>query len=1510
MTSPSGQGLSFSSIILPRLKAQFENSGQASNSVSKSPTNAAAAIERDVLFLVARFLSGSKLRRTFDTLREELSEFEPGTPPSEQEFLLPTRVDWTGRRHHQTYEELANKNPHITASHLPQLIERLTAIAGQTSCHSWLGSQKSLLGIGLGSLCTNLDGVHRKSPDERRRDQPPPFQIRDMELSQLPRPRADKPLRIFYRRFETMLTTRGHMAAAYNLLWDRTGTTFFTGGDDSLVKVWCAQSGLLMRTLRGHATFLEENGQPVEHHFIADMAINEENTMLATASSDGTVHVWNVQTWDPVICLQIRKSISRIMFSPSPVDDNQCLIVGSKDGKTRVYRWIPHRQTFDPKPIILQTHDKRIDQVDTLAFNRTGTRFVVGGTDGLIYLYKIIPKSWAPIDPFQQQALAEDGDERFTCTLLSRLEASSLDYQDKPKKQTNICVKELKFSHSGDRFISGCADGTAMIWQPDTVTKAWIGQKLLPAEDQQRSAAPQKVPADRQNHDSASDVTSAEPSQGVNGGPNVMSNGAPNGIPYLDPQSALVNISIPPSVSDNSEASSGAPVVMDGIPLGGGSVNIGVTVQTNETPIPVIPPQEGVTEVEEIPGITALCWSLDDSRVITIMADRLVRVWDSYTGELLHTVKGHTNPAWILDCHPKDTRVVLSAGHDGKLIIWDIIAGRELKSFEFDDALLEASFSLDGDTIAAVDLIGQTHLLGAGKDSSDYTRNYDQFFPSDFTMVRLQPDGSLLDVQNNVAPHLVRQGNLVDIRQSPYFIDYPALRHRHKLDRSLPIDHDYIVEEREVKLLLIDEERRSVPFEQENAWTEEKNKKRRRARTAANTSWEPDLELLEALNTQDPIIPLPQSSGDEYTGEEEESAEDNDWADGSDISVSADDDNFVVDDDDDVGGSNIRRKRKSPKKGSGAGRKRRKRQRASDDEEDMARSSRRKARVSSYKEDVNDDDDDYLASEDEDDDDDNNDDDHRDVQRVDKGKRAANAKTSERSRRVKATKKKAVPLPAAITVPSEWVSMVEPKRTPYLPQIGDMVAYVKKGHIQFLEQAVDKGVAIQFDVDDSRPEVVFGEVDKLSFYPGDPVTCSVSLHVHEDETNRGNLLPTRKTLKPVLKGGRKDVLKVHFWDLEGCSDFIILFDNYVNAMHGFWKEGDEVLADYSDGLYQGRIERVLHQESPWCKFLVRWEEAPFDTEAMSAWELHRPDADHDEIPEERLNGEEMSRICEILLEWKNRDDMALFIEEVPYEDYPTYLVVNPYPMFLDRIIQRLGNAFYRKVEAVAWDVDVMIQNAKRFNEQGSAPYSFAENILPQLRDEIMGDTLSRNNRKWSISSAPSTHDKKPPKLKLVVRGSAASDSDEFNLDEGDRDVLFGSVGTSASHMKTPNQKRKRVIDDEDDDEDEYRESGEAEGSEEGSDEDEDAVGSSEESDGVDYQKRPSPKRRRSQLNDDDSEYQRSPRKRNTTRTRRESINDVVQLPSPPANDGPSTAKKVRGRRKARRVEDSSDSDWP
>jgi WD40 repeat protein len=46
----------------------------------------------------------------------------------------------------------------------------------------------------------------------------------------------------------------------------------------------------------------------------------------------------------------------------------------------------------------------------------------------------------------------------------------------------------------------------------------------------------------------------------------------------------------------------------------------------------------------------------------------------------VHTLRGHTNSVYVLDSHPVDPRIIVSAGYDGRVTFWDINKGEAVQS--------------------------------------------------------------------------------------------------------------------------------------------------------------------------------------------------------------------------------------------------------------------------------------------------------------------------------------------------------------------------------------------------------------------------------------------------------------------------------------------------------------------------------------------------------------------------------------------------------------------------------------------------------------------------------------------------------------------------------------------------------------------------------------------------------------------------------------------------------------
>ncbi|XP_043242655.1 PH-interacting protein-like [Amphibalanus amphitrite] len=166
-------------------------------------------------------------------------------------------------------------------------------------------------------------------------------------------------------------------------------------------------------------------------------------------------------------------------------------------------------------------------------------------------------------------------------------------------------------------------------------------------------------------------------------------------------------------------------------------------------------------------------WTTDDAYVVTTVSDTSLRVWEATTGRLLHVLAGHTDEVFVVESHPKEPRLVLTAGHDGRLFIWDVWSGVALTSFfnhiegEGHGGLFDARWSPCGLFIAATDSHG--HLSHFGVSGNDqFTRvPYEQFFHTDYRPLMRDARHQVLDEQTQMAPHLLPPPLLVDRDGNP-----------------------------------------------------------------------------------------------------------------------------------------------------------------------------------------------------------------------------------------------------------------------------------------------------------------------------------------------------------------------------------------------------------------------------------------------------------------------------------------------------------------------------------------------------------------------------------------------------------------------------------------------------------------------------------------------------------------------------------------------------------------------
>lgn len=131
------------------------------------------------------------------------------------------------------------------------------------------------------------------------------------------------------------------------------------------------------------------------------------------------------------------------------------------------------------------------------------------------------------------------------------------------------------------------------------------------------------------------------------------------------------------------------------------------------------------TEVEDLRKlkVTMVAWDVSDTWIITAVSDYKLKVWTAEDGELYKLLSGHSDEIYVLESHPRDPHIVLSAGHDGQLYVWNILQGKSVVHFTNNiegqgyGAVFDAKWSPCGNTIAASDSHGHILIFGFGSGS-------------------------------------------------------------------------------------------------------------------------------------------------------------------------------------------------------------------------------------------------------------------------------------------------------------------------------------------------------------------------------------------------------------------------------------------------------------------------------------------------------------------------------------------------------------------------------------------------------------------------------------------------------------------------------------------------------------------------------------------------------------------------------------------------------------------------
>ncbi|OXB74897.1 UNVERIFIED_CONTAM: hypothetical protein H355_009641 [Colinus virginianus] len=360
-------------------------------------------LEAELYYLIARFLQSGPCKKSAQVLVEELEEHQ----------LIPRRLDWQGKEHRRSFEDLVAVNAHIPPDYLLRICERLGPLLDKEIPQSVLGVQ-TLLGVGRQSLLraakdfrhtlwkgSAFAALHRGRPPELPVNYgKPPNVVNILSARQLTG--CGRFSHLFptstYQQMKMHKRILGHLSSVYCIAFDRSGRRIFTGSDDCLVKIWATDDGRLLSTLRGHSAE------------ISDMAVNYENTLLAAGSCDKIVRVWCLRTCAPVAVLQGHSaSITSIQFSPARKGTTRYLTSTGADGTICFWQWHANTMKFKDRPVKFAERSRPGVQISCSSFSSGGMFIATGSTDHVIRIYYLgseSPEKMAELESHTDKVVA------------------------------------------------------------------------------------------------------------------------------------------------------------------------------------------------------------------------------------------------------------------------------------------------------------------------------------------------------------------------------------------------------------------------------------------------------------------------------------------------------------------------------------------------------------------------------------------------------------------------------------------------------------------------------------------------------------------------------------------------------------------------------------------------------------------------------------------------------------------------------------------------------------------------------------------------------------------------------------------------------------------------------------------------------------------------------------------------------------------------------------------------
>lgn len=446
------------------------------------------------------------------------------------------------------------------------------------------------------------------------------------------------------KAFPELLATLKHEGPIIKTVFSPDGQRILSVSYDNTARVWNADDGRLLATLRGHRDKLT-NGE-----------FSPDGLRIVTASFDHTARIWNAADGHLLATLQGHTdTVFQAKFSP----DGQRIVTASFDHTARVWN------SADGK--LLAPLNGHSDKVVDIAISPDGQHIVTSGLDR-------VARIWNSSDGHLEATL-QGHTLGLTCVKFSpdgrRILTMSFDKTARvwSSPQGHLLailqhdgpIESGDFSKSGNFIVTASHDHTARVWNSRD-------GRLLFALRHDGPVQHAEFSADSRHIVTASYDQTARVWNVADGRLLAMLHG----------HTAVVYHAAFSASGERIVTGSGDGTVRIWNTAAGLSLNI---LQGHTSPV------------------YSAKFSGDGRRVATASADRTARVWDSGDGRSLAALKGHSDVVWRAEFSPDGQRIV-TTGNDRTPRVWNAADGRLLATLQgHTDLTSRAQFSPDGQRI-------------------------------------------------------------------------------------------------------------------------------------------------------------------------------------------------------------------------------------------------------------------------------------------------------------------------------------------------------------------------------------------------------------------------------------------------------------------------------------------------------------------------------------------------------------------------------------------------------------------------------------------------------------------------------------------------------------------------------------------------------------------------------------------------------------------------------------------